>query len=115
MLEQMAGAEFLGADQISDNSSDPAKRSYLVLGYPISLNKKIRAAELSVRSKAWRYQSIGVKPDAETLSTLECNLKQHLFMRVDEKVGNYHGQIVDLGGVERSQWRCIDRFGRPHP
>ena len=113
VLEQMAGAEFLGADQISDNSSDPTKRSYLAMGYPISLNKKIRAADLSVLSKAWQYQSIGVQPDAVTLSTLKCNLKHNLFLRIDKKVGNYQGQIVDLGEPRGSSGGALIDLGMP--
>lgn len=115
VLNRMSDVNFLHHTEVSGNCADSTKRSYLVMGYPVSLNKKISATERVVRPTPWHYQSVGVAPDSKTLKAIGCNLEQHLFLKHDKKVGNYEGDVSTAGKPQGASGGALIDLGVPTP
>lgn len=115
VLNRMPDVNFVRHVECSENRADSTKRSYLVVGYPASINKKISATERVVRPKAWHYQNVGVAPDSKTLEAIGCNLGQHLFLKHDKKVSNYKGEVSTAGSPVGASGGALIDLGVPTP
>lgn len=115
ILNCMTDLKFLRDVDASLNRADTTKRSYLVLGYPRSLNKKISATERVVRPKPWHYQNVGEAPDSKTLEAIGCNLEHHLFLKYDKNVGNYDGKVIDAIYPKGASGGALIDLGVPTP
>lgn len=106
---------FIDAIEISENRADSSERFYIVMGFPVSLNKKFSATERVVRSRAWQFQDMGFVPDAQELEKIGCNVDQHLFLKYSNQTSDYEGIVQNSLSPKGVSGGPLFDLGRPSP
>jgi hypothetical protein len=128
VVATLSDVVFIEESDLSLNRGTMEGRQFLVLGYPIRRNRKIRSRGHHVRSRAWTYQSSHFDLDDGSLKRMGCSRQDHLFLKYDNRAGDYKGgtdnvisprgasggALVDLGlpSLEKlgKETQCVGRL-----
>ncbi len=109
----LGAVKYISEDELSSNTSDTTGHVYLVLGYPNTKNRKVKATGKCVLPQLWKYSSTH-KPNPSLEAKLKIPSDSHYFLGFDKKhskdasgtivnsidpTGISGGALIDLGNL----------------